>query len=208
MTEIYLLRHGETPWNADRNRYCGRTDIPLSQIGRAQAAALREALVSVPLAAMYVSPLARSRETGEIIAAGRQLPLHKDPRLIEIDFGGWEGLPAADIAGFDPVGRAAWLHDPTATRAGGTGETAAEVSERMTACLAEIAARHEGEAVAVVGHNTANRHFLAAALDAPLRSYRQLVLDNASISLVEIGEGGTRLVRLNDVTHLGGAERR
>ena len=61
MTEIYLLRHGETPWNADRNRYCGRTDIPLSRIGRAQAAALREALVSVPLAAMYVSPLARSR---------------------------------------------------------------------------------------------------------------------------------------------------
>ncbi len=204
MTDISLLRHGETAWNADRNRYCGRTDIPLSDIGRAQAAALRDALATVPLAALYVSPLARSRETGEIIAAGRPSPLHSDPRLIEIDFGGWEGLPAAEIASADPDGRAAWLRDPATNRAGGTGETGAEVSERMTACLAEIAAAHDGSAIAVAGHNTANRLFLAAALGAPLLSYRQLVLHNASISLVEIGAGGTRLVRLNDVAHLGG----
>ncbi len=204
MTSIYLLRHGETAWNADRNRYCGRTDIPLSAIGRAQAAAMRDALADVPLDAIYVSPLARSWETGEIIAAARPTPLRGDPRLIEIDFGIWEGLPGGDIASADPVGRAAWLHDPATNRAGGTGETGAEVSERMTACLEEIAATHAGATIAVVGHNTANRLFLAAALGAPLRSYRQLVLHNASISLVEIGESGVRLVRLNDVAHLGG----
>jgi uncharacterized phosphatase len=167
-------------------------------------AALRDTLAAVPLAAIYVSPLARSRETGEIIAAGRPLPLRGDPRLTEIDFGIWEGLPAADIVSADPVGRAAWLYDPTFTQAGGTGETGAEVSDRMTACVTEITARHAGEALAVVGHNTAKRLFLTAALGAPLRCYRQFVLDNASISLVEIGEGGGRLVRLNDVAHLGG----
>jgi broad specificity phosphatase PhoE len=147
MTSIYLLRHGETAWNADRNRYCGRTDIPLSAIGRAQAAALRDALAAVPLDAIYVSPLARSRETGEVIGADRPIPQRSDPRLIEIDFGNWEGLPAADIASADPMGRAAWLNDPATSRAGGTGETGTEVSERMTACLEEIAATHAG-----VGH--------------------------------------------------------
>jgi broad specificity phosphatase PhoE len=202
MTRIYLLRHGETAWNARGNRYCGRTDLPLSPIGRLQAAAAARAFAAVPLAAIYVSTLCRSQETGALIAKARSVPLVTDPRLIEIDFGTWEGLTAPEITNFDPLGRAAWLDDPTATRAGRTGETGWEVSERMHQSLHDIATAHPDAAVAVVGHNTANRLFLAASVGAPLARYRQFTLGNASISTCDLENGEARWLHINDVSHL------
>ena len=202
MTRVYLLRHGETAWNATGNRYCGRTDLPLSSHGREQAVAAAQALAAVEIEAVYVSPLSRSRETGELIAAPQSLPIASDPRLIEIDFGAWEGLTAAEIALADPTGRAAWLDNPTFVRAGGTGETGEEVSQRMQEVLREIATSRPESAVAVVGHNTANRLYLAASLDAPLASYRRITLENASISVLNLGIQETRWLRINDVSHL------
>src|SRR3954467_9265903 len=95
-TLLYLLRHGETDWNRDGNRYAGRTDVPLSDRGREQARAVATTLASVPFSAIYCSTLQRSRETAEIIAASHNLPVVADPRLIEIDFGTWEGLTRAE----------------------------------------------------------------------------------------------------------------
>ena len=65
-TTLYLLRHGETAWNRDENRYAGRTDVPLSDRGREQAAAVAVTVAAVPFAAVYCSTLSRSRETAEI----------------------------------------------------------------------------------------------------------------------------------------------
>jgi alpha-ribazole phosphatase/probable phosphoglycerate mutase len=203
MMRIYLLRHGETAWNAQDNRYCGRTDLPLSTAGQLQGAAAARALADVTLAAIYVSPLRRSRETGELIAGAGSRPIVEDARLLEIDFGAWEGLTAAEIAVADPVGRAAWLADPTATRAGGTGETGHEVGERMADFFRDLGRSSPAVAVAVVGHNTANRLFLAASLGAPLASYRRLTLGNASISTVELSDSGMHWLHINDVSHLG-----
>jgi alpha-ribazole phosphatase/probable phosphoglycerate mutase len=202
MTRVYLLRHGETAWNATGNRYCGRTDLPLSSHGHAQAGAASHALAAVQFDVVYVSPLRRSRETGELIASARSLPITSDPRLTEIDFGAWEGLTAAEITLADPNGRAAWLKDPTSVRAGGTGETGQEVSQRVQGVLSEIATTFPGSSVAVVGHNTANRLYLAASLGAPLASYRRITLENASISVLELDSREARWLRINDVSHL------
>ena len=202
MTRVYLLRHGETSWNADGNRYCGRTDLPLSVDGRKQARAASHALAAVPLEAIYVSPLIRSRETGELVSDAISLPITTDPRLIEIDFGAWEGLTADEIAVADPSGRADWLNDPTLARAGGTGETGQEVSQRLQGLFHEIAATHSRSSIAVIGHNTANRLYLAASLGAPLASYRRIALENASISIFELESGEARWLRINDVSHL------
>jgi alpha-ribazole phosphatase/probable phosphoglycerate mutase len=203
MTRIYLLRHGETAWNAQDNRYCGRTDLPLSAAGQVQGAAAARALARVALAAVYVSPLRRSRETGELVAAAGSRPIVEDVRLLEIDFGAWEGLTAAEIAVADPAGRAAWLADPTTTRAGGTGETGHEVSVRMTDFFRDLARSSPNATIAVIGHNTANRLFLAASLGAPLASYRRLTLGNASISTLELTDSGVHWLHINDVSHLG-----
>ena len=142
-----------------------------------------------------------------MIAAGRPLPLSADARLREIDFGAWEGLTAAEIAQSDPQGWAAWRHDPATARAGGTGETGREVSERMTACLDEIAAAHEGSALAIVGHNTAIRLYFMATLGAPLAHYRRLALHNGGLSELELRDGEARWLRVNDVAHLAPAAR-
>lgn len=203
MTRIYLLRHGETAWNAQDNRYCGRTDLPLSAVGQLQGAAAARALARITLDAVYVSPLRRSRETGELIAAARSCPILEDARLLEIDFGTWEGLTAAEIAVADPAGRAAWFADPTATRAGVTGETGHAVSTRMADFFRDLGTSSPTATVAVVGHNTANRLFLAASLGAPLASYRRLTLGNASISTLELTDSGVHWLHINDVSHLG-----
>jgi len=202
MTLVYLLRHGETAWNAAGNRYCGRTDLPLSDVGLRQAALAARALAEAPLVAVYVSSLRRSRETGEAISALHSTVPIEDTRLLEIDFGAWEGLTVAEIEANDPIGRAAWIHDPASSRAGGTGETGREVSDRMQEALHAIANDHPAAAVAVVGHSTANRLLLAATLGTPLANYRRFALDNSSISLLEMGASVPRLMRFNDVAHL------
>src|SRR5687768_11266518 len=87
MITVYLLRHGQTAWNADNNRYCGRTDIPLTEKGLAQAAAVREQLRGIDFDGIFSSPLQRARVTAEI-ASGKNVTT--DKRLIEADFGQWE----------------------------------------------------------------------------------------------------------------------
>src|SRR5882757_8111316 len=88
MLNVYFLRHGETPWNAAGNRYCGRTDVPLTEKGLGQAAFVREQLKNVSFEAIYSSPLQRAWHTARIAGGGREVIL--DERLTEADFGNWE----------------------------------------------------------------------------------------------------------------------
>lgn len=90
MALIYLVRHGESVWNAEE-RLCGRTDIELSEAGRRQAERLGERLRGLPPAAIYASPLGRTAETASIIGLGTGLTPILDPRLIELNYGAWEG---------------------------------------------------------------------------------------------------------------------
>ena len=87
MLNIYLIRHGEIAWNADNNRYCGRTDIPLTEKGLKQAEAVRQQLASLKWDGVFSSPLQRAHTTAQI-ASG--VNVVKDDRLIEADFGLWE----------------------------------------------------------------------------------------------------------------------
>src|SRR5690625_4947170 len=88
--KVYLLRHGQTDMNADRNRYCGRTDAQLTELGRSQAKGAGDMLRSIDFAAVFASPLQRSGKTAELLDLS--LPVQVDERLIELDFGGWEGM--------------------------------------------------------------------------------------------------------------------
>jgi len=105
---VYFCRHGETDWNAER-RYQGHSDIPLNDLGRAQAAANGRALRALlgegaPLIAI-ASPLSRAAETMEIMRETMGLPRRRyrlDDRLIEIDLGRWNGRTHAEIRGDEP----------------------------------------------------------------------------------------------------------
>lgn len=199
-TVLYLLRHGETAWNRDGNRYAGRTDVPLSDHGREQARAVSTILAAAPFKAVYCSPLQRSQETAEIIAAPHDLPFRVDPRLTEIDFGTWEGLTRAEIHARDASTWTAWRTDPETAAAGTTGETGRAAADRFASFAEHVAEHHPTETVFAVGHNTLNRLFLADVLGMPLRNYRRLVQDNAGLTIVEIGDEGVVVRRMNVAT--------
>lgn len=89
--KLYIIRHGETPWNAE-GRLQGQTDIPLNENGIRLAKITGEALKDVPFDLAISSPLKRARQTADLVLAGREIPVLEDARIEELSFGSWEGL--------------------------------------------------------------------------------------------------------------------
>ncbi|GIP37726.1 alpha-ribazole phosphatase [Paenibacillus sp. J31TS4] len=202
-TRYYLIRHGETEWNRDGNRYCGRSDICLSPRGADQAEQLAVYLQHVPLDRVYASTLRRAYDTAGPLAHTKGLPIVRDARAAEIDFGLWEGLRSPEISDKHAEAWAAWQSTPESHPAGLTGETAGQVYGRMRELLLETADRHPGEAIAVVSHSTTLRIFLAGMLGMPLSRYRSMGMDNIGISVVETEEGEFRLHHHNLIPGFG-----
>src|SRR5258706_8328105 len=96
MTEIFLIRHGETDWNLEK-RLQGHIDIELNAEGERQAAAVAAALLAEPLDLVAASDLQRAIRTADALAAPRGMKLHMDPALRERDYGAFEGLRYGDI---------------------------------------------------------------------------------------------------------------
>ena len=192
---IYLLRHGETAWNADNNRYCGRTDIALTEKGIRQAERVRTLLQHTDFEAVFSSPLQRAATTA-LIASGKEPSPH--PGLIELDFGKWEGKTKEEFIGEDPQCWNNWMQDPYNNRAGGNGETGREVVERADAFFNTLRKSFHGGNIMVVAHNGLNRLFMAYKLGMPLANYRQLVQENSAITMFTLDkEGWFQLCRLN-----------
>lgn len=196
MLNVYLLRHGQTAWNADGNRYCGRTDLPLTAKGLEQAHLAAAQLKNIAFAAVYSSPLERAYRTAHIAGGGRQVIT--DERLIEADFGEWEGKPKEV---FIPENRLLWQNwcaDPVHTQAGGTGESAGEVINRVENFYQSLRQQYSTGNILVVAHNGVNRFYLAHKLGMPVKNYRQLVIDNSSITMFQLdATGELSLVHLN-----------
>ena len=136
--EVLLVRHGETDYNAT-GRFQGRTDTPLNDRGREQSRALARALEGEELAALYSSPLARARETAEIVGARLVLEPVYDDRLVEAYAGEWQGRLCDDVIAEAPGAFAAWRAAEPGFRFPG-GESVAEQAARVAAALADVAA--------------------------------------------------------------------
>ncbi|ARS35994.1 histidine phosphatase family protein [Pontibacter actiniarum] len=198
MLNIYLLRHGQTAWNADGNRYCGRTDLPLTEKGLAQADAVSQQLKSINFDAVYASPLQRASQTA-YIASGKT-EVVTDERLIEADFGNWEGKTKEEFIAENQTLWTDWMNDPTNCQAGGIGETGKAVISRVDDFFRSLAERHLSGNVLVVAHNGVNRLYLAHKLGMPLKNYRKLELDNSAITQFTLDEQGELILkRLNSL---------
>ncbi len=197
MVTICLLRHGETAFNADGNRYCGRTDVELTEKGLIQARRMHDLLSGFEFDAIYSSTLKRARVTAGI-ASGLPDQVVTDERLIEIDFGNWEGKCSEKFMEENPRAWQDWLSDPYHSKAGRVGESGEEVLERLHDFYQEIVQKHKGQHVLIVGHNGINRFFLSDALGMPLKNYRRIVQENSSLTLLNLFEDGTiQLLKLN-----------
>ncbi|MBO9616723.1 MAG: histidine phosphatase family protein [Dyadobacter sp.] len=197
MLHVYLLRHGETFWNADGNRYCGATDIGLTEKGFSQAHLAATLLKDIRFDAVYTSPLQRAHHTATI-ASGNYPGIVIDQRLIEASFGEWEGKTRAEFIAENPALWDAWAHEPDYARAGGTGETAIEIVTRVDDFFNDILQKHPNGAVLVVAHNAVNRFYMARKLGMPLKNYRQIVQENSSVTLFSLDpQGEFSLLKLN-----------
>lgn len=178
MTTFYMVRHGETEWSRDGNRYCGRSNIALTENGTHQANLLAALLHDIPFDAAVVSPLKRALSTALPIVQRLGIPMQVDARLQEIDFGDWEGLTVPEIEARFPQQWIDWTTDPVRNRAGGRGESAPEVFNRMTDLLLE---QLQHRTVLIVSHTTAMRLVMAGTLGMPFCHYRKLEINTADV---------------------------
>jgi len=197
MITICLLRHGETAYNADGNKYCGRTDIPLTEKGISQAERMNTLLQDFTFDQILCSPLQRAKTTAEI-ASGTPEKVQVDERLIEVDFGQWEGKRSDDFIAEDPNSWYNWLSDPERFEAGRTGENAKQVIARLDSFYNELLDKYDGQTILVVGHNGVNRLFMAQQLGMPLKNYRKIVQENSALTLITLDKHkGFNLLKLN-----------
>ncbi|MDB5960676.1 MAG: histidine phosphatase family protein [Massilia sp.] len=203
-TNIILIRHGETAWNAER-RLQGHIDIGLNARGQAQALALGRALADTRLDAIIASDLGRAWQTAAAIAEGRAVTVSQDPALRERCYGGFEGLLYADIAAAYPAEFAAWQsRDIDALMPAGErqAESFRSFYQRSISAILGWAARCPGATIAIVAHGGVLECAYRAALKLALDTPRDFPVLNASINHFSVTEGELALHRWGEVGHL------
>lgn len=179
--QLIVLRHGRTSWNAN-GRFQGQADIGLDKTGVAQAAHVGPLLAELAPSAIVSSDLSRARQTAEPLARATGLDVRTDRRLREIHVGSWEGLTIEEmLALVDPDTARRYLAGEDIRRSA-TGETVAEVADRVVEALTEIAASAaDGSTVIVVMHGLAARVGACRLVGFPEVSWRSLgSLDNCA----------------------------
>jgi ribonuclease H / adenosylcobalamin/alpha-ribazole phosphatase len=199
-----LLRHGETPLTPQK-RFSGSggSDPSLSDVGRYQAERVAAALAARgTIQEVVSSPLARCRETAQIVAARLGLGVTLDDGLRETDFGAWEGLTFGEVRGRYPDDMNAWLASPDAEPTGG-GESFGAVAQRVAATRDRLTEAHRGRTVLLVSHVTPIKTLVRLALGAPPESLFRMELSAASLTaLAYYADGNATLRLLNDTSHL------
>ena len=203
MTRIILVRHGHVDWLAPE-RFRGRAELPLSDLGRRQARAAADFIAaSWKLDAVYTSPLGRCRETGAVIAAPYHLELQPIDGLADIDYGEWQGLTRGQAKERWPDETELWFRAPHFAAIPG-GETLAAVLSRATAALRDIMRRHPDGTVVLVGHDSINRVLLLFVLQLPLSRYWHLRQDPCGVNELLFENGSFMIVAINQTQHLAG----
>ncbi len=201
-TQIILVRHGQTAWNEPGERIRGRSDVPLSEEGLAQAqATARYIAARWPLAAVYSSPLSRAMETARAIAEAQGLRAQPLDGLVDLSFGEWEGLTLDEVKARYPDLWQAWREAPHTVHFPG-GESLDDVRRRCTETLREVVERHPGETVALVAHRVVNQVLLCAVLDLGNDHFWHVVQDTCAVNRIEWNGKFYSVALMNDTSHL------
>lgn len=198
---LYLVRHGQTDWNLQK-RAQGHTDIPLDETGKQQAIRVGEAFLDLPVQRILTSDLKRAYQTAEEVSRTTKVPLEILPTLRERGFGEWEGQPFAEIGirfGFEADFKGVGRHEITPPG----GESFVEVWNRIQTVVNDVRARNID--TAIVAHGGTCSLLLAMFLGGDVSISSAFRFSNACINELEPRpDGGLRLIRYNDVSHLAG----
>jgi len=187
---IIVWRHGRTLWNRD-NRFQGQADVGLDEVGRRQAARAAQVLAELAPAVLWSSDLSRARDTAAALAARTGLAVTADRRLREIHVGSWQGLRGEDVDRIDPE-LSRRLRAGEDVRRSATGESPAEVADRVAVALAELAdSAPDGSTVVATSHGLAGRVGVAQLVGLPQAQWRLLGgLDNCAWVNIERHRSG------------------
>ena len=201
MTRFILVRHGQTEWNRVE-RFRGRVDVPLNDVGLAQAEATGQRVAAQwQPAAIYSSPLSRAMATAQAIGHHTNVTVQVHQGLADIDYGQWHGLTPDEVKVRWPEIHAAWYLRPETAHIPG-GETLADMRLRGLAAVNDLAAQHNEQTVVLVGHTVINRVILLAVLKLGNDRFWRLRQDTCAINVFEAEAGDFTIVSLNDTCHL------
>ena len=179
MTELWLVRHGQTDWNLTARWQGQASDAPgLNATGHAQAHEVSVKLEGAEISAIYSSDLLRARQTAETISIPFGLPVILEPRLREINLGKWEGMLSEDIEARYPQELAERAHDPFHTPAP-NGESPSEVAKRVIEAVNEIVYKHRTRSVLIVAHGISLAIIICHAEGIPVKDVYQHIPENA-----------------------------
>jgi probable phosphoglycerate mutase len=210
MLTLVLTRHGLTT-RSNPEQHLGQTiDVPLSAQGREQAVALAARLAPIAFDRVISSPLLRARQTADAIretpSDHPRPPLETDRRLLEMDYGEWEGLTYQQIDEYGARERRLWEDDPAAIPCP-SGESGNDVAARARLFLEELLEQHGERRVLAVAHSTLNRVLICVALGIPIREFRlRVVQSQVNLTALQwkdgVGPDRAQLLLLNDVAHV------
>lgn len=178
--KLYLARHGQTVWNR-RDVVCGRTDIPLTEKGLAQAQTLADQAEQTAINEIWCSPLIRARQTAQAVADRLGLTVKIDERLIEQNFGMYE-----EVYRFDP--EYLEVRQNLLMRFPGGGESIADVIARSYAVVEDIRANHPDKTILLVSHGAFCRALNTWFVPTKCDEFFHFRLENCQLVEYELDE--------------------
>jgi probable phosphoglycerate mutase len=203
MTELIIIRHGETDWNR-QHRFQGQIDVPLNHIGLAQAERLGQRLADEPIDVLVCSDLQRALSTAEPLARGRSLAAEVQPLWREQGFGLLEGLDVPTIRSRHADLWERWVRHEADYALPQGGESNAAFHARVMTALAALLDAHAGRRVAVVTHGGVLDMLWRTVHALPLHGPRECDIPNTGINRLQWKDGRLQIMRWGEADHLVG----
>jgi len=193
MTELVLIRHGETDSNV-RGTYLGWVDAPLNNNGIEQARIAKKKLTNEKFDVCFASPLIRAFKTAEIILGGRDMAVLQDVRLKERNFGIWDDLTYSEIAEKYPDEHKKWMMDIDNYEIQ-DGESFSHSYSRVVDFVDDILKEHKGEKILIVTHTGCIRNVFAYLTGLGMEGVWRFKVENATINRLQINEEGYAYIK-------------
>ncbi|HHV46691.1 MAG TPA: histidine phosphatase family protein [Tissierellia bacterium] len=202
MTKIYLARHGESQWNILK-MIQGQKDVPLTEKGINQAKLLGKRLKGEKIKKIYSSDLLRAYETAKIVGEIINVEVIALKEFREINFGIWEGMSNDELYKYYEEEYELWLRNPEKLILEGA-ETLYDLQKRAISGINKIINTKDSSInnILIVSHSATIKAIILGLLDMDISHYKNLALDNVSLSIIEFRKYNNVLKLFNDTSHV------
>lgn len=200
MKKIFLVRHGESKWNVLK-KIQGQQDVPLTDRGKSQAYQIGDRLLSEKIDSIYSSDLKRAYDTAAIIGKKLQIDVNPMTELREISFGQWEGASYDKIYSTNHKEIILWRKAPEKLNIDGI-ESLKKLQLRAMSAVKKIINSETGNNILIVSHSATLKTIILGLLNIDLANFKNLTLDNVSLTIVEFRNYNRVLKVLNDTNHI------